>query len=116
MIMMLPAFVLLVSAALGVESACPEGYQALGEKCYLRGDTKQNWFAARQFCAHNDGHLAEFATEFDLLEILPFFYEGDVYSYDFWFGLNDLIEEDTWIYDYSGILYSRVYIDLITSL
>merc|ERR1719318_1319767 len=98
---MLRATVLLLSAVIGAQSACPEGWQAIGEKCYLIGDTNQNWFAARQFCAHNDGHLAEFDSEDDLLELLPLFYEGDVYSYDFWFGLNDLIKEDTWIYDYS---------------
>ena len=101
--MMLRAIVLLLSAIIGAQSVCPEGWQSIGEKCYLVGETKQNWFAARQFCAHNDGHLAEFDAEDDLLELLPLFYEGEVYSYDFWFGLNDLIEEDSWIYDFSGI-------------
>ena len=80
----------------------------MGEKCYLVGDTNMNWFGARQFCQHNDGHLAEFATKDEMMEILPLFYEGDVYSYDFWTGLNDLIEENTWIYDYSGIGGQRI--------
>ena len=101
--MLLPACLLLLSAIIGVQSACPEGWQAMGERCYLRGTTNMNWFAARQFCAHNDGHLAEIDTYDEMLELLPLFYEGDVYSYDFWFGLNDLIEEGTWMYDYSGM-------------
>ena len=99
--MLLPAIILLTAMA-GAQSACPEGWQAMGEKCYLVGDTNMNWFGARQFCQHNDGHLAEFANMNEMMEILPLFYEGDVYSYDFWTGLNDLIEEDTWIYDFSG--------------
>ena len=92
----------------------PEGWQAIGEKCYLIGDTNQNWFAARQFCAHNDGHLDEFDAEDDLLELLPFFYEGDVYSYDYWFGLNDLIEDNAWIYDHTLMSHPNTNYDTIS--
>ena len=101
--MMLPACVILLFSILGVQSTCPDGWQDLGETCYLMGTTNMNWFAARQFCAHSGGHLAEFDTSEEMLELLPLFYEGNVHSYELWIGLNSLIEEDTWMYDYSGI-------------
>merc|ERR1711936_526578 len=48
--------------------------------CYLVGDTNMNWFATRQFCLHNNGHLAELETPEDILDLLPLF-EPYVYDY-----------------------------------
>merc|ERR1712215_6234 len=93
-----PCILLLLIVVSPALSECPEGWKLMGDSCYLIGDRHMNWFAAQQFCAHNDGHLAEFDSSDQILELLPVY---EPYQFDFWIGLNDLIEEGSWIYDYT---------------
>merc|ERR1711973_111115 len=42
--------------------ACPEGWEANGDHCYLFGGEKKNWTAAEDFCRGEGGHLATVNT------------------------------------------------------
>jgi len=74
--------------------ACPEGWEANGDHCYLFGGEKKNWTAAEDFCRGEGGHLATVntnATKEFVLEGMARRNLGQI-----WIGGNDLEEEGVW--------------------
>ena len=74
--------------------ACPEGWEANGDHCYLFGVEKKNWTAAEDFCRGEGGHLATVNTNATKEFVLDGLAKRNL---DFtWIGGSDIEEEGFW--------------------
>ena len=74
--------------------ACPEGWEANGDHCYLFGDEKKNWTAAEDFCRGEGGHLATVDTNATKEFVLEGLTRRN--SALIWIGGSDIEEEGVW--------------------
>merc|ERR1712110_580794 len=78
---------------------CPDiiGWIPAGESCYRTSPEPMNWFKAQQYCAENQGYLAEISSE-DETELSKLFLETDTV---YWIGLSDNADYGNWIWQHS---------------
>ncbi|XP_060085830.1 perlucin-like [Ylistrum balloti] len=89
----------------GKDDGCPCGWYRFKTSCFLFADVNLTWEDSRVYCQLHYGHLAEVDTEAE-----DAFIRSVVLTIPdldrVWLGGSDLIKEDEWIWNTSGLVIS----------
>ncbi|XP_060570423.1 perlucin-like protein [Ruditapes philippinarum] len=87
--------VIIISICTFAVFSCPNGWSTHNSACYLFSHDTEDWANAVTLCQILGGHLVEIEDDIENQYIVA---QAKLYNSAFWIGLNDLQEENSWMW------------------
>ena len=82
------------------KTACPRGFNLIGEGCYKISDERMGWIEAKKMCEATNSQLISFQSKSEAESLISFIRRTNPRRtrFEFWTAGNDIDKENEWIW------------------